>query len=72
MTDRISSAFAHRHNRDGTWDSICPKCFFTLATEQREERLVVHEQDHDCEALIKAKSRAGILEPLRCGEWTSV
>ena len=71
MTDRVSPAFAHRHNQDGTWDSICPKCFFIVATEKTEKGLLPHEQNHDCEVLIKAKRRAGVLEPLRYREWAA-
>ena len=65
MSDRFSPAFAHRHNPDGSWDSICPRCFFTIATEWAEEKLTFRERDHDCQALIAEKRRAGTMEPLR-------
>ena len=71
MSVSVSPAFAHRHNLDGTWDSICPTCFFTIATELTEEGLFVQELDHDCELLRKEKRKARTLEKLGCGEWIS-
>jgi hypothetical protein len=41
-------AFPHRHNRDGSYDSICVKCFATIATERIEEMLAESEQKHVC------------------------
>jgi hypothetical protein len=41
-------AFAHRHNQDGSYDSICVKCFATIATERVEEMLAESEQKHVC------------------------
>jgi hypothetical protein len=41
-------AFSHRHNRDGSHDSICVKCFATIATERIEEMLAESEQKHVC------------------------
>ncbi len=60
-----SVAFAHRHNLDGTWDSICTKCFLTVATEWAEDRLLMHERRHDCDSLMKARTRARFPEQLR-------
>ncbi len=42
------STFPHRHNRDGSYDSICVKCFATIATERIEEMLAQSEQKHMC------------------------
>ncbi len=63
----FAAAFAHRHNSDGTWDSICPSCFYTVATEGTEEELLMHERHHDCAALMKSRMRAEIRRPI-CGE----
>jgi len=41
--------FAHRHNPDGTWDSICPCCFQTIATVRDEAKLLPIEREHVCE-----------------------
>jgi len=40
--------FPHRHNRDGSYDSICSRCFVTVATSYNEAELLAHEQKHVC------------------------
>jgi hypothetical protein len=57
-----ATAFAHRHNLDGTWDSICTRCFLTIATEWAEDGLSMHEQRHDCDSLMRARNRVGYSE----------
>ena len=47
--------FVHRHNGDGSWDSICSKCFRTVANENHEEELFSDEQKHECSALTKTE-----------------
>ena len=42
-------AFSHRENRDGTIDSICPKCFATIATSSLESELEQKEHEHHCD-----------------------
>lgn len=41
--------FPHRLNKDGTYDSICPFCFVTIACQRREEDLARFEHDHACD-----------------------
>ena len=41
--------FVHRENRDGTFDSICPACFDTVATAAREADLAKYEKPHVCD-----------------------
>jgi len=69
MQNRVFSAaaaFAHRHNLDGTWDSICTKCFLTVASEGAEDGLSTHERHHNCDSLMKARhTHTGYPEPLR-------
>lgn len=48
-------AFYHRQNHDGTWDSICMKCFLTVTTAPKEEDLESSEERHDCQELMEAK-----------------
>jgi hypothetical protein len=43
--------FPHRHNEDGSWDSICPKCFLTVAREELETELEAEEKAHICKGL---------------------
>lgn len=47
--------FAHRKNDYGTFDSICPTCFLTIATEPSEPELTEYEELHDCLLLAKEK-----------------
>ena len=46
--------FPHRHNIDGSFDSICPVCFLTVATMQAENDLTAAEQRHKCEMPLVA------------------
>lgn len=41
--------FPHRRNPDGSFDSICLKCFRTVATQRNEADLAQAERDHVCE-----------------------
>jgi hypothetical protein len=41
--------FAHRHNADGTYDSICLKCYATAARAKKEESLSSPESAHVCD-----------------------
>lgn len=59
----VSSKFVHRPNRDGTFDTICPRCFITVATKPMEEDLRTPERDHQCDPKLlerykKAKEQA--------------
>ena len=41
--------FPHRHNSDGSYDSICTACFVTVASVQDEELLCAQELAHVCD-----------------------
>jgi len=43
--------FPHRRNPDGTFDSICTKCFATVATKTQESDLQDAEAAHICPGL---------------------
>jgi hypothetical protein len=43
------SKFAHRHNGDGTVDSICLTCYQTAATTESESQLQALESQHKCD-----------------------
>jgi len=47
MTNFIS--FAHRLNRDSSVDSICTKCYQTIANDTNESTLESAENDHRCD-----------------------
>ena len=40
--------FPHRLNRDGSYDSICLKCFATVANTQTEIELTAFDKSHAC------------------------
>jgi hypothetical protein len=42
-------AFARRRNQNSSVDSICTKCFLTIASASVEEGLVAHEEKHVCD-----------------------
>jgi hypothetical protein len=43
--------YVHRINADGTIDSICRKCFITIASSQWEAELLRSESAHRCDSL---------------------
>jgi hypothetical protein len=51
MLTLLKPNFPHRHNADGTHDSICTVCLATVATVQNESELAGHESTHMCEPL---------------------
>jgi hypothetical protein len=49
MSSKRLAMFPHRQNDDGTFDSICPYCFSTVARGLHTERqLVAFEEEHVC------------------------
>jgi len=49
MLPTASQKFPHRHNLDGSFDSICTVCLATVATVRREEQLYREESAHVCD-----------------------
>ena len=49
MPSRKIPLFAHRHNSDGSWDTICSSCVATVARERIEANLAPHELAHTCD-----------------------
>lgn len=48
--EKSPNEFRVRSHEDGTFDSICPKCFLTVARERPWEELATEEQLHECDA----------------------
>ena len=44
-----STPFAHRENPDGTYDSICRRCYSTVASEHDQDDLLSQEAEHICD-----------------------
>jgi hypothetical protein len=40
--------FPHRHNEDGSYDSICTLCLATVASMSDEDELTQYEETHAC------------------------
>jgi hypothetical protein len=43
-----SPNFQHRYNQDGTCDSICLRCYRTVASSREEQWLAYQESVHTC------------------------
>ena len=44
----VHQSFRHRRNLDGTWDSICLRCYLTAAHTLEEKSLIPAESRHHC------------------------
>jgi hypothetical protein len=44
-----STSFARRLNHDATFDSICTRCYQTIASADSESLLLFFEQAHECD-----------------------
>jgi len=49
MAHPENTTFRHRHNQDGTFDSICSDCFLTIASANEEQKLYLLERIHECD-----------------------
>ena len=47
----VEIKFSHRCNSDGTWQSICPECYKTVAESREEADLKRAEGTHVCISL---------------------
>jgi len=61
MSAARKAIFPHRQNKDGSYESICPHCYLTVATEQSEGELKALEQQHVCHSALLAER--GVLVP---------
>lgn len=64
----MNHGFSHRFNAgDGTVDSICHRCFKTVAIATREADLEIPEQKHTCdpEAELRYDLRAEAAKLMR-------
>ena len=43
------SGFSHRPNNDGSVDSICLRCFRTIASDKNERSIAMVEFQHECD-----------------------
>lgn len=52
MTTLQKINFPHRHNADGSHDSICAVCYVTVASAYEESELATSEKAHRCDLEI--------------------
>jgi hypothetical protein len=48
MAFQMAPFFPHRRNKDGSFNSICLKCFATVASHMTEEELKEQDKKHVC------------------------
>jgi hypothetical protein len=48
MAFQTAPFFPHRRNKDGSFDSICLKCFATVASHMTQEELKELDKTHVC------------------------
>jgi hypothetical protein len=48
MADILTAYFPHRHNRDGSYDSICLTCFATVVSARTTRELITPNKEHIC------------------------
>jgi hypothetical protein len=68
MQEPSRSGFSHRHNRDGSFDTICICCFSTVHSADAESELSSAELSHECwraRSLSQQSARLQILGRLR-------
>jgi hypothetical protein len=51
MAHRDLLAFRRRHNEDGTWDSICLRCYRTAASARDASWLPLLQSTHTCDPM---------------------
>jgi hypothetical protein len=61
MVDARIPFYPHRQNRDGSFDSICLKCFATVARAKVVTELKSYETKHICDEAFLAER--GVLRP---------
>jgi len=49
MKSPLAQSFRHRENQDGSWDSICMRCYLTAAHSYGEQPLTAVESGHHCD-----------------------
>ena len=65
MTNARNIAYPHRHNADGSIDSICITCFATIAQTKDEAALFELERNHFCNRSFLADRESALGFALR-------
>jgi hypothetical protein len=67
MANRTLLAFRRRHNEDGTWDSICLRCYRTAASARDATWLQLLQSTHTCDPMDLHAWMSD--RPLLCKVW---
>jgi hypothetical protein len=59
---KLITLYPHRHNKDGSFDSICPICFATVVFGKAEVELAQYDKKHVCDPAILS-DRACFIPP---------
>ena len=57
LSTSLEDRFAHRENKDGTFESICRQCFITVAVAGSAADLKRPEADHLCDSWMLRRFR---------------
>ena len=49
MPSKLGNRFHHKHNKNGTHESVCGMCFMTVTTVSEESELSHFEDAHICD-----------------------
>jgi hypothetical protein len=55
MDYRSAANYPHKRNKDGSFNSICPVCFRTIASKMTEDELAQEEKKHVCGTSLLSK-----------------
>jgi hypothetical protein len=55
------SGYKYHHNSDGSFDSICPRCFRTIASGNSIEAIATVEAQHQC-----SEEDVAVFDPSPC------
>jgi hypothetical protein len=68
LANRTLLAFRRRQNEDGTWDSICLRCYRTAASARDASWLLLLQSTHTCDpmdlhACMSDRKQFGLNQP---------
>jgi len=61
MAQKQPTNFPHQRDKDGLYDSICPRCFAPVARSKPEDEMTELERAHVCNSAFLAER--GLLAP---------
>lgn len=62
MTHPETTAFHHKYHDNGTIDSICPRCYLTIASAIDKQHVSLVEHSHECDPVRLYQMENGLRE----------